>query len=55
LATQNGEPSAFHHPAASVPGGQALEPVSVQQNSVYPSQHCDPQSQLEPAQPQTAA
>jgi hypothetical protein len=48
------EPSAFHHPAAIVPGGHALIPVIVQQNSVYPSQHSEPQSHDEPWQLQIA-
>ena len=38
-----------------VPGGQPLEPVSVQQNSVYPSQQIEPQGQPWPWQLQTAA
>ena len=38
-----------------VPGGQAFAPVIVQQNSVYPSQQVDPQTQLEPLQLQIAA
>jgi hypothetical protein len=38
-----------------VPDGQALKPVSVQQNSVYPSQQDEPQSHEVPEHPQMAA
>jgi hypothetical protein len=38
------------------PGGHLLDPpVRVQQNSVYPSQHRDPQAQELPEQEHTAA
>jgi hypothetical protein len=49
------DPSAFHQPAGTVPEGQVLGPNIVQQNSVYPSQHSDPQSHDCPEQVQMAA
>src|SRR5438067_8709341 len=40
------EPSAFHQPPATVPGGHVFRPpFTTQQNSVYPSQHAEPQPQ----------
>jgi hypothetical protein len=53
---QSLEPEAAHHPAGKLAGGHELEPtLMVQQNSVYPSQHGEPQLQLEPAQLHMAA